>query len=419
MLYADEDRVSAEGRRAEPFFKPDWSPDLFLSWMYTGRPGVYRTTPVRQMGGFRPEFGPACEYDLALRLTAGPARGPCPRRALPPRGAARSGGGRGGAGGAPQSAGSHGARRRRGERPAPRPAPRPLHRPWRSHRQHHHRERLPAGAHRGEERTFYLLKCLESIARSSWRDLELIVLHGPRVPTEVSRRLALDGRRLRRVCDAVQLGAGDEPRRLPARGEHLLFLNDDVEVITPDWLERLLEFSQQAEIGAVGAKLFFPGGHLQHAGVAVLGGRPAHPFYAHRGDHAGHFNSLLVPRNCSAVTGACLMTRADVFRSMGGFDEGFPLNYNDVDYCLRLIAGGRRVVCTPHARLYHHELGTRSAGVRPEEADAFRRRWVRLGRRTRSTTPTCPSITWTAASARPAPDRSDPPDEQRLLRGRR
>ena len=160
-----------------------------------------------------------------------------------------------------------------------------------------------------------------------------------------------------------------------ARGEHLLFLNDDAEVTTPDWLERMLEFSQQAEIGAVGAKLFFPNGRLQHAGVAVLGGRPVHPFYAHRGDHAGYFSSLLAPRNCSAVTGACLMTRADVFRSMGGFDEGFPLNYNDVDYCLRLIAGGRRVVCTPHARLCHHELGTRRPGVCREEADAFRRRW--------------------------------------------
>ena len=160
-----------------------------------------------------------------------------------------------------------------------------------------------------------------------------------------------------------------------ARGEHLLFLNDDIEVVTADWLERLLEFSQQPEVGAVGAKLFFPGGRLQHAGVAVLGGRPAHPFYGHCGDHPGYFHSLLIPRNCSAVTGACLMTRADVFRSLGGFDESFPLNYNDVDYCLRLIAGGRRVVCTPYARLCHHELGTRPAGVRPEEAAAFRRRW--------------------------------------------
>ena len=160
-----------------------------------------------------------------------------------------------------------------------------------------------------------------------------------------------------------------------ARGEHLLFLNDDVEVITPDWLERMLEFSQQPAVGAVGATLFFPGGRFQHAGVAVLGGRPLHPFYSHRGDHPGYFNGLLTPRNCSAVTGACLMTRADVFHSAGGFDERFPLNYNDVDYCLRIISAGRRVVCTPHARLYHHELGTRPAEVRPAEWDAFLRRW--------------------------------------------
>ena len=201
------------------------------------------------------------------------------------------------------------------------------------------------------------------------------MLHGPTVPAELDRRLEAWGAVRAGYAAPFNWARAMNQGAALARGEHLLFLNDDVEVVAPDWLERMLEFSQQPEVGAVGAKLLFPSGRLQHAGVSVRGGRPAHPFYAHRGDHPGYFNSLLVPRNVSAVTGACLMTRADVFRSFGGFDESFPLNYNDVDYCLRLVAGGRRVVCTPYARLVHHELGTRPPGVRPREADAFRRRW--------------------------------------------
>jgi glycosyltransferase involved in cell wall biosynthesis len=225
------------------------------------------------------------------------------------------------------------------------------------------------------ERTYYLLKCLESIKKTTWPRYEIIVLHGRQVPAPIASELKHAGivhagyESPFNWSEAMNRGAAQ------AQGEHLLFLNDDIEVITPDWLERLLEFSQQAAVGAVGAKLFFPSGRIQHAGVAVLEGRPQHPFYSHHGEHPGYFNNLLVPRNCSAVTGACLMTRAEVFREAGGFDEALPLNYNDVDYCLRLIASGKRVVCTPHARLYHHELGTRPAGVRPEETAALQERW--------------------------------------------
>ncbi len=399
MLYADEDRMSADGQRFGPFFKPDWSPDLLLSWMYTGRPSAYRTALVRRLGGFRPEFGPAQEYDLALRATADAARvGHVPdilyhRRAE--RGPADEEAAR-------AALRSHLVRTGREGVVEPGPAP-GLHRVRFAIRGAPTVSIVVASACRAVrirgERTFYLHKCLQSVAR---RGLEIIVLHGPGVPTELGRRLEEWGAVQAAYATPFNWARAMNQGAALARGGHLLFLNDDVEVITPDWLERLLEFSQQPDVGAVGAKLLFPGGRLQHSGVAVLSGRPAHLFYAHGGDHAGYFNSLLVPRNVSAVTGACLMTRADVFRSVGGFDEGFPLNYNDVDYCLRVIAGGRRVVCTPHARLYHHELGTRPAGVRPEEADAFRRRWGGAWRRTRFTTRTCPPIISTAVFGRPA-----------------
>jgi glycosyltransferase involved in cell wall biosynthesis len=375
MLYADEDRLADDGRHVEPYFKPDWSPELFLSWMYTGRPGFYRTPLVRRLGGFRPAFAPAHEYDLALRLTAGAARvshvpdilyhrrdgraesdGEGARAAIRDRVAETGHEGKAAAGPRP---GLQRVRFAVCGAPAVSIIIPSACRPVRV---------------RGE-RTYYLVKCLESVQKSTWRVREVIVPHGPRVPPALAARLDTWGVRRFPYETPFNWARAMNQAAALAAGQHLLFLNDDVEVITPDWIERLLEYSQQPGVGAVGAKLLFPGGRLQHAGVAVLGGRPAHLFYGYRGDHPGYFDSLLAPRNCTAVTGACLMTRADVFRATGGFDESFPLNYNDVDYCLRLHAAGLRVVCTPYARLYHHELGTRPAEARPRELPAFQARW--------------------------------------------
>ncbi len=106
----------------------------------------------------------------------------------------------------------------------------------------------------------------------------------------------------------------------------------------------MLEFSQQPAIGAVGAKLLFPDSRLQHAGVTVLHGNPGHVYYGSAGDHFGYYCGNVVHRNYSAVTGACMMTRKDVFERHGGFDAVFPLNYNDVDYCLRLQESGLQIV---------------------------------------------------------------------------
>ena len=378
MLYADEDRLTPDGAHVAPHFKPEWSPESLLAWMYIGRSAGYRTALVRELGGFRSEYNPAHEYDLALRLAVGSLRvRRVPdvlyhRRTAPPPSADEA---------ARQALQNHLDETNRKGSVEPGPA-------FGLSRVHFTTCGSPlisiiiASACRRVrirgEQTYYLLKCLESIQKSSWPHFEIIVLHGPMLPPILARRLErysiLHAEYEKPFNWSMTMNQG----AALAHGEHLLFLNDDVEVITPDWLEQLIQFSQQSAVGAVGAKLFFPGGRIQHAGVAVLDGRPQHPFYAHNGEHSGYFNNLLVPRNCSAVTGACLMTRADVFHPVGRFDETLPLNYNDVDYCLKLIASGRRVVCTPYARLYHHELGTRPAKVRPEETETLQKRWVKL-----------------------------------------
>ena len=159
-----------------------------------------------------------------------------------------------------------------------------------------------------------------------------------------------------------------------ASGSHLLFLNNDTEPLHQDWLTGLLEWSQQPEVGVVGAKLFYPDGRLQHVGIALgVGAGAAQLFRGSPGAHRGYVDSALVVRNCAAVTAACLMTRREVFDEAGGFDERFAVDFNDVDYCLRVGRLGYRVLFTPHARLLHHEFSTRPRTVRRSEHALFRR----------------------------------------------
>lgn len=159
-----------------------------------------------------------------------------------------------------------------------------------------------------------------------------------------------------------------------ARGEVLLFLNDDVEPLIPRWLESLVVQIQRPSVAIAGAQLLYPSGLLQHAGVAVgIGDGCGHPGrFSHE---VPHFPWLNLARDVSAVTGACLAIRRDVFDQLGGFDPGFPVNYNDVDLCLRARQAGHRVVYEPAAVLRHDECQTRLGGTTYDERKAFLARW--------------------------------------------
>jgi O-antigen biosynthesis protein len=162
---------------------------------------------------------------------------------------------------------------------------------------------------------------------------------------------------------------------LASTGEHVLMLNDDIEVVTPDWLERMVMYSSFDGVGAVGAKLLFGDGRLQHVGVTVKGSSPGHLFRGYPGDHAGYANVVRVANNYSAVTGACLMTPRTTFDEVGGLSTQFPLNFNDVDYCLKLQRRGQRVVYDPDTVLFHFESSSRDEGYSGWELDLFRQRW--------------------------------------------
>ena len=168
-----------------------------------------------------------------------------------------------------------------------------------------------------------------------------------------------------------------------ATGEYLLFLNNDTEVVSSEWLEEMVMFAQRPDVGVVGAKLYYGDGTVQHAGVVLDGKDTAkHAFLGVPHDHEGYASRAILAGNFSAVTGACMMMRADVFSKVGGFDETFPVAYNDIDLCLRVRSLGLLVVMTPFAELYHYESRSRGYEDTPEkvrrlmsEGERIRVRW--------------------------------------------
>jgi len=153
-----------------------------------------------------------------------------------------------------------------------------------------------------------------------------------------------------------------------SKGEILLFLNNDTEVIDPEWIEHMLEHAQREEVGAVGAKLLHSDHTVQHAGCFIgnISG-PSHLYYRFSANSSGYFQRMRIIQNVSAVTGACMMTRKELFRKVGGFDEELKMLYNDIDYCMKLQEKSYFIVWTPHALLYHREMATRGASDTPEK----------------------------------------------------
>ncbi len=368
LIYSDQDRLDDEGRLAEPFFKPDWSPDLLMSMNYFGQLFAARRALVLQAGGFPAGYEGAETYHLALRLAElTPHIDHVPGVLYHARVSEQAGSGH-----AEES-----ARRALADALA--------------------RRKLPAEVSvvaPGRYRVRYLLErshrvsiiiptrdkwevlrtAVDSIEqRSSYRNFELLIVDNGSTDEASLRYLdGLRGRhRVLRDDSPFNWSALNNLAARQATGDIFLFLNNDVEVIAPDWLEALLEHAQRPAVGGVGARLLYPNGTIQHVGVLLgVGGTANHAFRLQPGDTPGYFGFAQVVRNYSAVTGACLMVRRDVFEALEGFDERLPVAFNDVDFCLRLRERGLLVVYTPHAALYHYESATRGA-LHPMEAETF------------------------------------------------
>jgi GT2 family glycosyltransferase len=161
-----------------------------------------------------------------------------------------------------------------------------------------------------------------------------------------------------------------------ARGQVLLFLNDDIEALHEGWLSNLVGHAQRPDVGAVGARLLYPGGRLQHCGIVVgLGGAAGHPLAGLDEGELGYLGMAGTTRECSAVTGACLATRRQVFDELGGFDDSLGVDLNDVDYCLRARSAGYRTIYDSRSCLVHHESPSRGTAGGTDDIVQFVERW--------------------------------------------
>lgn len=390
-VYTDEDKIDAAGRHSGPFFKPDWSPERLRTQMYTCHLSVLRRSLVEEVGGFDPEFEGSQDWDLVLKVSER-ARAVLhvPKVLYHWRTLASSAAG----GGEAAKPWAFEAGRRAVQAHCERSGvPARVERDEVDSGVYHLRPELtarppvsiviPTAGTRREvrfEQVVLVTHCVRSIVESStYEDYEIVCVTDAETDPAVLGELGeIAGDRLRLVAFERPFNFSAKVNLGVARseGEHVLLLNDDIEVATPEWIERLVMYSSLPEVGAVGARLLWQDGCLQHAGVHFENGLPGHPYRGFSGDYRGYSNNVRVARDCLAVTAACLMTRRDLFERLGGLTEELPVNYNDIDYCLKAHADGRRVVYDPDTVMYHFESSSRSSEVDDEEKKWLRERWL-------------------------------------------
>jgi GT2 family glycosyltransferase len=390
-VYTDEDKIDEGGHHASPFLKPDWSPERMRTQMYTCHLSVFRHSLVVAVGGFDSEFEGSQDWDLVLRVTER-ARTVIhvPRVLYHWRGLETSTAG-GGEDAKPWAfeAGKRVVQGHCNRIGMPAEVTRDPEDPG----VYHLEPRLTSQPRvsiviptAGQEREVryqqisLVSNCVRSIvADSNYENYEILVVADTDTPAaaiEAMREQAGDRLRLVEFDRPFNFSAKINAGAVRSKGEYLLLLNDDIEVATPNWIERMVMYAALPGVGAVGGRLLLEDGRLQHAGVGFEEGLPGHPYYGFPSDGPGYANAVKVARNLLAVTGACLMTPKALFEKVGGLSTELPVNYNDVDYCLKLREEGQRVVYDPDVVMYHFESSSRSSDVDEWEKDALRARWM-------------------------------------------
>lgn len=221
-----------------------------------------------------------------------------------------------------------------------------------------------------------LKKCLSGVeTKSTYKNYEIIIVDNNSKKIETKSYLSGLQHRVISYNEPFNFSKINNFAVTKAVGEFVIFLNDDTEVISPDWIEQMLKHSQKPEVGAVGAKLLYSDNTVHHAGILMgVGTLTAHAFEGFDRDYQDQADIHRV-HECSAVTGACMMIRKRLYEEVGGFDEHLPYAYNDVDLCLRLRENGYTIIYTPYAELYHYTQSTRSYVVSDGEIRYFVDRW--------------------------------------------
>ena len=356
LIYSDEDKLAENGFDA-PLFKPDWSPDFLLSYNYVGHLTAVRREIVQKVGGFRSEFDGAQDYDLFLRVIEQSDQiHHIPRVLYHWRRSEASS-----AISVRQKPGQLDASRlaiedhlkRRGE-------PAHVAVDWRTHAFCIRRELVAAKKIsiiipiRSEPEQ--LARGVESLTRATrYPNYEIVIVGSEDMPDKASDSLPGMAHRLLRFSGAFNDSAVRNFAIKQTDSPWLLFMDANIEAIDPDWLTIMAEHIQRSEVGAVGGRLLNPNDTIEHAGLVLGVNRIARPaFRGFPAEHPGANRQLQVTRNCSAVSGACMLTRRDVLQEVGGFDESLPESLADVDLCLKMQRAGYPIVYTPFAKLYWH-----------------------------------------------------------------
>jgi GT2 family glycosyltransferase len=362
-VYTDSDKADEQGRRSEPFHKPAWSPELFRGVMYVGHLLCVRREMAAAAGGFDSRFDGVQDFEFFLRFSERTNR----IRHVPEilyhwravhGSVASSSDAKGDLGRLQQEAVQEHldrlglrARAERGDYP--------------------HRVKILPRTRTSwpkvsiiiptKDNPALLHQCLYSLfSKTLYPNFEVLCIdNGTTDPLALEEmrdapveRIVLPG--IFNFSKANNLGLRN------ATGQYLVFMNNDIEIISSDWIEQMLYYSEQPDVGAVGGLLLYPNGTVQHAGV-VLGcrGTADHVLRGCPGHSDGYAGSLSCAHEVSAVTAACMMMRRDVYESVGGFNEHFFTAYQDVDLCLKVRRQGKRIIFTPRAEFIHHESASR------------------------------------------------------------
>lgn len=384
MLFSDEDKIDAQGVRSDPFFKPDWNPELFESQNCVCHLGVYHRSLLDEIGGFRAGFEGAQDWDLALRATerldaseighvakvlyhwrmieGSTALAPgekgyahsAARRALQEHFDRVSAGSR--VLEIPRCSGYF-----RIQHPVPEPMP------------------LVSILIPTRDRADLLRQCVDSLLhKTDYERLEIIILDNGSEERETEayfEQLRSEPKvRVLRIDMPFNFSAINNRGAEAARGDVLVLMNNDVEAIDPAWLREMVSHAIRPATGAVGAMLYYPNDTIQHAGVVLgIGGVAGHAYVGLPRGNPGDKHRAALTQAVSAVTGACLAVRASVFREVGGLDETLAVAFNDIDFCIRVREAGYRNVWTPFAALYHHESASRGYEDTPEKVARFKK----------------------------------------------
>jgi GT2 family glycosyltransferase len=388
-LYSDQDLLTADGEAHGEFIKPDWSPERFRHHMYTTHLSVIRRSLAEEVGGFRPGYDGSQDHDLVLRVTERARAVAHVRKVL------------------------YHWRQVEGSAAAdPHAKPYAWDAGVRAVQDHLDRvgirgtvskgrlpgryriEREPdlhtpvsiiiptigvSGVVWGTRRTMVTETVRSVLEHSEHRNVEFVVVYDTPTPAHVLDELrAIPDARVRLVefTEPFNFSAKCNVGALHATGEVLIFLNDDMEAYSEGVIEKLIAPLAEPGVGAVGPKLLFENLHVQHAGVVYGSGTVTHSYYRLPHPHAnGAHGDLWINREVTALTGACIAVRRETFEDVGGFTEMLPVNYNDVDFCLKIGSRGLRLLWLHEPVLFHFESFSRDSRVHTWEKELMAARW--------------------------------------------